>query len=52
MIFYVEMVTSSCMNLLVITNVCSRRLIYNSLHKIHSIVHSEAYVVKYSPVDL
>ena len=30
-----------CMNLLVITNVCSHRLIYNSLHEIHSIVHSK-----------
>ena len=40
-------VIGSCMNLLVITNMYSHRSIYNSLHKIHSIVFASKYTGGY-----
>ena len=51
-ISYMEIVTRRYMNLFVITNVSSRRLICSSLQKIHSMVHFRAYVMTYLHIDL
>ena len=52
-ISHMELVIGSYMNLFVITNVYSRRLIYSSsLHKIHQIVYSEVNAMKYLHIDL